>query len=237
MIKSGKPEIAIVDFGLGNLFSVRQACEQTGMRATLTSAKRDILTADAVILPGVGAFGDAMAALRRLDLVEPLKEMANSEKPFIGICLGLQLLMTESCEFGRHRGLGVIAGTVVKFDPGSSRSNPLKVPHVGWNRIFIDKKRQPSADRDHAGDDAWRQTALEGLHDGEYMYFVHSFYAVPEDESVLLSRSHYGPIHFCSSLQYRNIFASQFHPERSGIKGLQVYKNIASFIHKQKQGE
>jgi glutamine amidotransferase len=213
--------VAIVDYGLGNLYSVKHACAHVGLDAKITSSKRDILEADAVILPGVGAFGDAMQSLHRLDLVSVLRDMAGSPKPLMGICLGVQLLMTESYEFGRHRGLDIIQGPVVRFPDPMEGPRKLKVPQIGWNRVY------KAVRKDSAEADPWRSNLLAGLADGEYMYFVHSFMVQPQDSNILLSTSRYGHIEFCSSLQYRNIFACQFHPERSGAEGLRIYKNLA----------
>ena len=231
-------QVAIIDYGLGNLFSVQQACEHVGLRSAITSSKREVLAADAVILPGVGAFGDAMTTLEKLDLVSPLREVAASQKPMMGICLGMQLLMTESYEFGLHRGLGVIQGPVVRLDysdghssrPGISDSTTLKVPQVGWNRIFRVTPDGGDMDQNNPILDGWSGSALAGLADGEYMYFVHSFYPKPEDSRLVLSLTRYGDVEFCSSLWYRNLFACQFHPERSGLQGLQVYRNLASLL-------
>ena len=139
MAQPAPARVAIIDFGLGNLFSVKQACEYAGLQAHITSARKDIQSADAVILPGVGAFGDAMATLRKLDLVELLRDMAASDTPLVGICLGVQLLMTESYEFGCHQGLGIISGPVVRFDNPREDGKILKVPQVGWNRIYRGK--------------------------------------------------------------------------------------------------
>lgn len=208
-------QVAIVDFEMGNLFSVKQACEHVGMQAIITASARDLLAADAVILPGVGAFGDAMAMLTRRGLVEVLREVAGSGTPLVGICLGLQLLMSESREFGRHKGLGLIEGEVVRLEGPRTGSGLLKVPQVGWNRIF------------KTVHGAWDSSSLEGLRDGEFMYFVHSYYAKPADERVVLAATRYGQIEFCSSLRFGNIFACQFHPERSGPQGLQIYQNLA----------
>lgn len=220
-------KVAIVDYGLGNLFSIQQACHYAGMEAVITASPPEILSSSAVILPGMGAFGDAMDALHRLDLVEPLRDVAASEKPLIGICLGLQLLMSESYEFGCHKGLGIIEGPVVRFDNPVGAKGQLKVPQVGWTRITRPAK----------GDDAvpWSDSPLEGLRDGEFMYFVHSFYVQPLKPEHVLSMSRYGQIEFCSSLQYHNIFACQFHPERSGPHGLRIYQNIASLVRSQNQ--
>ncbi len=222
--ESTRASVAIVDYGLGNLFSVRQACDHTGMRGFLTSAAREIMSADVVILPGIGAFGDAMASLGRLDLVEPLREVAASGKPLFGICLGLQLLMEESHEFGLHRGLGIVQGDVVTFDGPAESGRPLKVPQVGWNRIFR------TATEGASPADVWENSPLQGLADGEFMYFVHSFYVRPQDSSLVLSFSRYGDVEFCSSLKAGNIFACQFHPERSGPEGLRIYRNVASTV-------
>jgi glutamine amidotransferase len=170
------------------------------------------------------AFGDAMQTLARLDLVGVLRDVASMGKPLIGVCLGLQLLMTESLEFGLHKGLGIIPGQVVKFDHPAQGERALKVPQVGWNSVH-----QPG--REEAGD-AWQDSPLAGLADGEFMYFVHSYIVQPEDRDVVLSLSRYGQIEFCSSIHSENIFACQFHPERSGTEGLKIYHNLASHIER-----
>ena len=194
---------AIVDFGLGNLFSVRQACEQVGMTAAITPDAEQVANADLVILPGVGAYKDAMDTLHNLGLVSVLRGYAESGKPLIGICLGLQLMMSHSHEFGTHEGLDLIKGDVVRFEPHDlPNDRRLKVPQVGWNTIM------PASD-----ETAWPETYLEGLEPDTHMYFVHSYYVIPQDESVILSNTTYGNTTFCSSLQRDNVFACQFHPE------------------------
>ena len=213
------PQVAIVDFGLGNLFSVAQACQAVGLHSTITPDRRVIEQADAVILPGVGAFGDAMQTLRRLDLVGLLRDTPARGVPLIGICLGVQLLMTESHEFGRHEGLGLIGGEVVPLKDPREGGRRLKVPQVGWNRIHA-----------AGGVGRWSGTPLDGLPDDTFMYFVHSFVVVPEDRSVVRSTTTYGDIEFCSSVSSGRIFACQFHPERSGPRGLQVYENVRTLI-------
>ncbi len=224
MIESKKPKVAIVNFGVGNLFSVKHACDSVGLQASITSRKQEILSAEAVILPGVGAFGDAIESLKRLDLIPVLKEVAASSRPFMGICLGMHLLMEESCEFGSHKGLGIIKGSVIRFDnPVDIPGERLKVPHIGWNHVYRE---------DGFDGSSWKGSALEGLADGEFMYFVHSFYVKPDDSEISLSITKYGDVEFCSSLQYKNIFACQFHPERSSSKGLKIYFNMASLINK-----
>ena len=223
MDKETRADIAIVDYGLGNLFSVRNAFTHVGLNAIITSKSAEIEAANAVMLPGVGAFGDAMDSLERLGLTELLKDVAASGKPFIGICLGLQLLFTESREFGSHKGLGIIEGEVVRFEdaPAQSRgSRHLKVPHVGWSRI-----NKPKGNKEH-----WDNGPLSELTDGEYMYFVHSYFVRPSEENVVLSTSNYGDVEFCSSISRGNIFACQFHPERSGPPGLGIYLRLANMI-------
>ncbi len=228
-----KVEVAIVDYGLGNLFSVFHACTHAGMNAHITSAANNLLAADVVILPGVGAFGDAMNALKQLDLIAPLKEFASSGKVLAGICLGMQLLMNESNEFGTHEGLGIVPGVVRHLenpiiDVGyTPEQRKLKVPHVGWNRIWP----PPQSSSTHSATSAWDRTPLRDIDEGEYMYFVHSYFVQPKDDGVVLSTSRYGQIEFCSSLQYNNVFACQFHPERSGEQGLKIYHNIATMAN------
>lgn len=221
--QASSPRVAIVDLGVGNLFSVAQACRMVGLMPYVTSVKSEIRASDAVILPGVGAFGNAMSALQRLDLVETLKESA-STKLFMGICLGMQLLMTESFEFGQHPGLDIIRGRVVKFDfecEGGARRT--KVPQIGWNRIM--RKRGASD-----ASDVWAGTPLAGMEDNTFMYFVHSYHVMPEDEGADIARAQYGGVEFCAALRQRNVFAFQFHPERSGSQGLRVYSKMAELL-------
>lgn len=218
--------VAIVDYGMGNLFSVKQACGRVGLPTVVTNSVQDIVAASAVILPGVGSFGGAMEALTKLDLVAPLRDIAASETPMIGVCLGMQLLMTESHEFGLHQGLAIIEGDVVRLKDATIDGRCLKVPQVGWNRIHAVPR--VSAGRSGSASGApWESTLLAGVEDGEYMYFVHSFYCRVADASAVLSTTQYGATRFCSSLRYRNVFACQFHPERSGPQGLLLYKKLA----------
>jgi glutamine amidotransferase len=219
MSEKRAPSVAIVDYGMGNLFSVGQACRHLGLNGIITTSPDDLAKADGVILPGVGAFADAMESLHSLGLVEPLREIGASDKPLMGVCLGMQLLMSESYEFGRCDGLGIIDGPVVRFEDDS-----LKVPQVGWNSIYSPTKSPRE-------DEAWSDTLLAELEDGEYMYFVHSFYVKPDDPEVVLAASRYGDVEFCSSLSYKNIFACQFHPERSGPQGLKIYGNLARVLN------
>lgn len=210
-------KVAIVNYGMGNLFSIRNVCERIGLETSVTSSPEEIRLADGIILPGVGAFGGAMKILAELGLVDVLRGEIHGGKPFLGICLGLQLLMSESEEFGRHEGLGIFPGRVVRF-PGQTRdARKLKVPHIGWNHTAS----LSEAER-------WEYSYLKGLGQGTYFYFVHSYYVIPEDPGIILSMTTYEDVTFCSSIQKDNVFACQFHPERSGREGFQVFKNFAN---------
>ena len=204
-------KVAIIDYQLGNMFSVKQACEHLGYEASITSSKDDLMHADYAILPGVGAFGDAMENLKSLELVQPIHDFIAGGKPFMGVCLGLQLLFTESEEFGAYSGLGIVDGTVKKFPPLGTDQQTLKVPQIEWNEIFRKNK------------DAWQRSPLSVCKDGDYMYFVHSFYVEPADETLVLSETVYGGLRYCSSILKDNVFACQFHPEKSGRHGVEIY--------------
>lgn len=220
------PVVSIIDYGMGNLFSVKQACEHAGLKTIITSDKEDILNFDAAILPGVGAFGDAMENLEKMDLIKPILDFINSDKPFMGICLGMQLLMSESEEFGRHKGLDIIKGRVVKFSVKNSFGETEKVPQVCWNRI--NKPLAPNGV-------TWDDSPLAGICNDEFMYFVHSYYCKPANNEIILSITRYADTEYCSSILWKNIFACQFHPERSALQGLKVYKNW-SYLIKGKRG-
>ena len=202
--------IAIIDYGMGNLRSVQKGFEKVGYDAIVTSNYKDILSAKGVVLPGVGAFKDCMRNLEEGCLVDSIYKVIEMGKPFLGICLGLQLLFTESEEFGIHKGLGIIKGKVVRF---SFSTQGLKIPHMGWNSI---KK---------SGQKNQFSPMFEGIPDNSYFYFVHSYYVVPEDDNIVASKTDYG-IDFVSSISKDNIFACQFHPEKSQEMGLRLLKNF-----------
>ena len=209
---SDRPKIAIIDYEMGNLFSVQRACEWAGLEGAITSDPSQVRDADAVILPGVGAFGTAMETLDRKGLSQAIRDFIGYGRPFVGVCLGIQLLMSESSEFGSTRGLGILPGRVVNFEPVLGSGDLAKVPQMQWNTIHMPRP------------EAWSETLLDGLPDGEFMYFVHSYYVVPDDPSLILATTRYGNVEFCSAVQKENIYACQFHPERSGRAGLHIYR-------------
>jgi glutamine amidotransferase len=232
--------IAIIDYGMGNLRSVEKGFRKVGVDVTVTNSPVIVRKADAVVLPGVGAFKDCMRELTNLELIDAVVDSIKKGKPYLGICLGLQVLFSESEEFGKCRGIDVLRGTVVKFDFGTkgqeagvssqgsgkttqnselktlnSQLSTLKVPHMGWNEIKIQKNNP----------------LFEGIPDKSYFYFVHSFYVVPEDTSIISTTTDYG-IEFTSSVRKDNIFAVQFHPEKSQAMGLQMLKNFGEIVKK-----
>lgn len=208
-------KVVIIDYHLGNLFSVNQALSNIGLNAVTSSTPEEIVTADALVLPGVGAFADAMDSLTSLNLIEPIQTFVQTGKPFMGICLGLQLLFTSSEEFGNYKGLDIIKGTVKKFDTHSLGTDEiLKVPQIGWNQIF-------------PADIQWMNSPLSTVNPGEYLYFVHSFYVIPSEDNITLTQTSYGNYSYTSSILKNNIFACQFHPEKSGPLGLEIYKSWA----------
>jgi imidazole glycerol-phosphate synthase subunit HisH len=201
--------IAVIDYEMGNRRSVQKALERVGADAVITRDPDVIMGASAAVLPGVGAFGACMDNLRRHDLVEPVKIFAASGRPFLGICVGMQILFDESEEFGRVPGLGILPGRIVRFaaDPDGKR----KVPQMGWNALAV-AKRAPH---------------LAGVRDGSQVYFVHSYYPVPADPAVVATTTDYG-VTFASSVWSDNIFATQFHPEKSQAVGLRILANFAA---------
>jgi glutamine amidotransferase len=198
--------IAIIDYQMGNLRSVQKGFERVGHQATITSDPLVLARADKAVLPGVGAFEDAIAELRRRELVEPIRRFVASGKPFLGICLGLQLLFDVGYENGTHEGLGIVPGKVVRFELPPQ----YKVPHMGWNQLRF------RAD----------SPLVAGLADGTYCYFVHSYYVVPADQGVVAAETDYGEP-FCSMIRRDNLFATQFHPEKSQRDGLRMLRNFA----------
>jgi glutamine amidotransferase len=187
---------------------VAKALEKVGAEARVTSDWKDVEKSDGVVLPGVGAFKDSMDAMHRSDLAKAVTAYIASGKPFLGVCVGLQMLFAQSEEFGFSKGLGIFPGRVVKFGEGP------KVPHMGWNQIRIKKAGNP---------------LLRGLGDGEYLYFVHSYYVAPEKDSIVAATCSYG-VDFTCMVWEKNVFGTQFHPEKSQAAGLKIYENFKNLV-------
>ncbi|WP_461831361.1 imidazole glycerol phosphate synthase subunit HisH [Aquifex sp.] len=201
---NGIMRTVVIDYGMGNLRSVSKALETVGFADVIVSKSyKDVEEADVLVLPGVGAFGDAMKNLEDLNLVNPIRKHIERGKPFLGICLGLQLLFEKSYEHGEHKGLGILEGEVKLLPLG------VKIPHIGWNQLWFKKESE----------------ILKGLKEGDFVYFVHSYRVVPKDESVVLTTTDYGE-YFVSSVEVENILAVQFHPEKSQKKGLKLLENF-----------
>lgn len=211
-------KVAIVDYGLGNLFSINQVCEHLGMESVITADVKILADADALILPGVGAFADAMNNLKDNNLIEPLLEFVNSGRPFLGICLGMQLLFSESEEFGKHKGLDLMKGKVVRFPPTDENGEVNKVPQIQWNQVYKNT------------DEIWANSPLRNIEDGAYMQFVHSYYTVPDDSNNVLSYTNYGGVSYASSVIQGNITGFQFHPEKSSTQGLKIYETWSNYV-------
>ncbi len=201
--------IAIIDYGMGNLRSVQKAFEKIGATARIVPFPRDLANARGIVLPGVGAFGQAMENLRAIGWIEPLRDACARGVPFIGICLGMQLLFESSEEMGRHEGLGILRGEVKRFN------GELKVPQMGWNQIHIQQS----------------SPLLRDVIDGSYAFFVHSYYCVPRDPEIVLATTEYGT-EFVSVVGRGNIFGAQFHPEKSQSVGLKMLENFASIVER-----
>ena len=201
--------IAIIDYDAGNIMSVQKALEHLGQETVLTRDPGLLRAADRVVLPGVGAFGDCMRKLRGFGLVDPIREIATGGRPFLGICLGLQLLFEHSEESPGEEGLGILRGAVRRIPEGEGR----KIPHMGWNSLEIKKQSR----------------LLAGVPDGAHVYFVHSYYLEAEDESVVAATAPYGvTIH--AAVEKDNLFATQFHPEKSSRVGLQILENFVKCL-------
>jgi glutamine amidotransferase len=203
------PFIAIIDYGMGNLRSVQKGLERVGFPAEVTRDATRIEAAAGVVLPGVGAFGACMDNLRTYGLIDTVRHVISRGTPFLGICLGMQLLFEESEEFGPVPGLGIFPGRVVRFPDMSD----LKVPHMGWNQIR--KLQNPPH--------------LRGIDDGAFVYFVHSYYVVPTDPALTATTTEYG-IEFTSAIARDNVFATQYHPEKSQAVGLKILQNFGALV-------
>ncbi|MFX1323716.1 MAG: imidazole glycerol phosphate synthase subunit HisH [Promethearchaeota archaeon] len=205
--------IAIIDYEMGNLKSIYKCLKHLNVRSTITSNPKIILKADGVILPGVGAFGDAIKHLEEKNLIKIINQLVNNATPLFGICLGLQLLFESSSEMGNFKGLDLIKGEVILFDI----KKVGKVPHIGWNNVEL-------KDLNHF--------LVQGIPDKSYFYFVHSYYSVPDNDENILGLTKYGDIQFCSIVFKDNIVATQFHPEKSSAYGIKIYQNFVDFCKK-----
>jgi len=207
--------IAIIDSGIANLRSVQKGFERVGYEAKVVEEPGALKEASGIVLPGVGAFADGIAKLEEAGFIEPLLRAIEEGKPVLGICLGLHFLFSESEEFGVHKGLDLIKGRVRRFPEQLSAvsrqpSAPiLKIPHIGWNQVWIERKAP----------------IFEGIPDGSFFYFVHSYYVEPEDEGVIAATTEYG-VRFASAIWQGNLFATQFHPEKSQALGLKLLENF-----------
>ncbi len=199
--------IAIIDYGMGNLRSVEKGFLKVGVDAKVVTDPRSVNNAEAIVLPGVGAFRDCMRNLDRMKLIEPILKSVRNGKPYLGICLGLQMLFTESEEFGVYKGLDVLKGKVVRFQVD------LKVPHMGWNTVKL----------------LGKPPIFDDIKDESYFYFVHSYYVAPDDQGIIAGMTDYG-ITFTSMVRKDNIIATQFHPEKSQETGLKILKNFGDFV-------
>lgn len=199
--------IEIIDYGMGNLRSVQKSLQSLGYKAAITSDPEKIASADGVILPGVGAFADAISNLKSSEMVEAISKVVQDGKPFLGICLGMQLLMSASEENGWHHGLGLIEGEVLKIP------STVKVPHMGWNSLAINQNHQ----------------LLSGIQENSYFYFVHSYYVQPKNREYIVASTQYG-IDYCSVIAKDNIMGVQFHPEKSSSLGQIILKNFGEMI-------
>ena len=206
--------ISIIDYKMSNMFSIKNALDSLGYDSQITSNEQKILCSDGAVLPGVGSFPEAMEHLHDLNLIKVIKDFVASGKPFMGICLGLQLLFTKSEEFGLCEGLGIVDGTVESL---SKYLTVDPVPHVGWNTVKINNSKQKNLAN---------QSVKIILDYNEYFYFVHSYFVNPENKDDIFTTTKYGEIEFCSSIAKNNVFASQFHPEKSGLTGIKILRNF-----------
>tara|TARA_Y200000002_G_C22670799_1_gene659935 strand:+ start:398 stop:1054 length:657 start_codon:yes stop_codon:yes gene_type:complete len=213
-----KLDIAIIDYGINNLFSVKRACDIIGLKSLITSDSDIILSAKGAILPGVGAFPHAMKIIKSKKLDYTILKFVESKKPLLGICLGMHLLLESSTEFEETPGLAVIKGSTKKFKFYEDKKNICSVPQIGWNKIY-------------SNDCSWEGTILSNNKNEDFMYFVHSYY-VEVERNIALANTFYGQYDYCSTFQKDNIMATQFHPEKSGVKGLKIYKNLKDVISK-----
>lgn len=207
--------VSILDYGVGNLLSVARAFDHFNIQVQFAQTPEDILAAERLILPGVGAFADGMQGLRDGGFIEAIESFARQGKPFLGICLGMQMLMTTSNEFGQHKGLNLIKGEVISIPPHGVDGAPHKIPHIGWNELYS---------TEHGPN--WADTILCDLPNAPSVYFVHSYMVVPEAPSVRVADTLYNGQAISAVIQHENIYGCQFHPEKSGEIGLKIIQQF-----------
>lgn len=209
-------KVHIINYGSGNLLSVRRAFEYCGADVEITSEASAVRNAERLVLPGVGAFGDCMGSLRAKGLDDAIRDFAQGGRPFIGVCVGMQVLFERGVEYGNHEGLGLLAGTVGPIPPQNIHGQPHKLPHIGWSRLYPPDGRT---------DGDWQGTVLDGTLTEDSVYFAHSFMATVADPACLLARTTYGGHYMPAVVQRDNVTGLQFHPEKSGPVGLNIVRN------------
>lgn len=224
------PEVVIIDYGMGNLFSLERVIAHLGGRAVISNDISAIESAERLVLPGVGAFGDGIRNLRSSGLDRAIETFVDSKRPLLGICLGMQLLMSESEEHGLHGGLGVVSGRVVRFLDPDPEDVFYKIPHVGWNTLKYPQRPDGNSANAHNAGSPWERTILGKISEGTFVYFVHSYTVVPSERDVVLSETVYGRNRFCSALRKGNIWGCQFHPEVSGEIGLRILREFLFMV-------
>lgn len=225
-MKISTPAVVIVDYGMGNLFSLERVINHLGGRVVISDNPEDIISAERVILPGVGAFGDGMENLRKRGLEESIEKVVLSGRPLLGICLGMQLLMTKSEEFGIHQGLGIVSGSVKRLPEPEPGGLFYKIPHVGWNKLLKPAYAGIAQGHTFSMGPYWKKSILSGLEEDAFVYFVHSYVVVPDGSNIILAETECGPVRFCSALRQDNTFGCQFHPEVSGETGLRILREF-----------
>ena len=208
-------DVSVVDYGMGNLLSVARMFEFCGAKVEITDSPHQIALAERIVLPGVGAFADGMDELRKKHLLEPVLDFASGNRPFLGICLGMQMMLDFSEEFGHYKGLGMISGKVTRIPQMGLNGSTHKIPHIGWNALV-----PSNCDGD------WQKTILDGLDPGEFVYFVHSYSVIPERVEDNLACCMYNGIDLCAVVRSGNLYGCQFHPEKSGIVGVKIISNF-----------
>lgn len=219
---SKKFDVAIIDLGVGNLFSVKQACHEVGLNAKIVNSKEDLQSAKGIIIPGVGAFKSAMDNLDQMGIRSVLIDEIKKGKPIFGICLGMQILFSKSHEHGAQEGLGVIDGEVLPFPKKDNEGKKVAVPLISWRKIQISNPKEKN------------NSVYSKFNKEEYMYFVHSYYCQPSNKKITAAASTYADIEYCASIEFENIFATQFHPEKCGKKGLEIYREWANSFLKER---